>query len=68
MIVTAAAGKADAVEILQDLDRQLTAHVQPIAEIRCAGRAARLIQLADQVGKRHNAIVTVVTIFHDRDD
>ena len=68
MIVATTTGKADAVEIFQDLDRQLAPDVQPIAEICCAGRASRLIQLADQVSKRHNAIVTVITIFHDRDD
>ena len=68
MIIPTTTGKPDTVEIFQDLDRQLAANIQPVAEIGCTGRASFLIQLADQVGKRNNAIVTVITIFHDRDD
>ena len=66
MVVTAATRKPNTIEIFQDLNRQLAPNVQPIAKIGCTGGAARLIQLADQVSKRHNAIVTVITIFHDR--
>lgn len=61
VIVTAAAGKANAVEVLEDLDRQLTPDVQPVAEICRAGGAALAIQLADQVGKGDDPMVTVIT-------
>ena len=37
MIVAATAGKTDAVEIFEDLNRQLAPDVQRIAEIRRAG-------------------------------
>jgi hypothetical protein len=37
MVVAATAGKADAVEIFEDLNRQLAPDVQRIAEIRRAG-------------------------------
>lgn len=37
MVITATAGKADTVEILEDLNRQLAPDVQRIAEIRRAG-------------------------------
>ncbi len=68
MFITATAGKADAVEIFQNLNRQFTAHVQAVAEIGGDGRAFFAIERADQIGERHNAIVTVVAIFNDRRD
>ena len=37
MIVAATAGKTDAVELFEDLNRQLAPDVQRIAEIRRAG-------------------------------
>ena len=61
-------GKANAVEVLEDLDRQLTPDVQPVAEIRRAGGAALAIQLADQVGKGDDPMVTVITVFDDSGD
>ena len=68
MVVTATAGKTDAVEIFQDLNGKLSPHVQTIAEISRTGGASRLIQFADQAGKRDDTIVAVITIFHDRND
>lgn len=37
MVIAATARKADAVKIFQDLNRQLSPHVEPVAEVRRAG-------------------------------
>jgi len=68
VVVTATAGKTDAVKVLENLYRQFTTHTQAVAEICRAGGTLRLIQFADQIGENLNPIVTIITIFYDRRD
>ena len=68
MIVPAAAGKANAIEIFENLNRQLPSGSQTIAKISGAGRTALLVQAANKIGERQNTLATVIAIFYDGGD